>query len=241
MSAQAWSSATSLMVKSNSLRATKSTAGRALQRAVGVDGDLGADQAGLQVRIDRLQRLDGLHVRRRRTASRYARRPGRSPWPAARRRRCAGRAAGRRSAWLFSTSAAGWASQVGYQKDLISRAPGSASRRRRRNRRTKGPAGRAYAAWDAPDQVGRRLSRPPGDLSRAPSPDATAGRTPAGNSWRGEAPAPVGQPLRSARRLSANCQVSRAGTPIAISRARFSNERASAVSAGRPNSGPSTA
>ena len=241
MSAQAWSSATSLMVKSNSLRATKSTEGALVQRALGVDGDLGPDQAGLQVRIDRLQRLDGLHVggegRRRgmhdeqvvvlgqrrdvfdvQAVRRGVDRAGCSP-PA--------RPAARARSETSRTSPPG--------------APGSGSRRRRRNRRTKGLGGRAYAAWDAPDQIGRRLSRPPGDLSRAPSPDATAGRTPAGNSWRGEAPAPVGQPLRSARRLSANCQVSRAGTPIAISRARFSNERASAVSAGKPKSGPSTA
>ena len=62
-------SATSLMVKSNSLRATKSSSSQACKRARGIDRDLGADHADLEIGIGRLQRADGLHVggkRRRR-------------------------------------------------------------------------------------------------------------------------------------------------------------------------------
>ena len=56
-------SATSLMVKSNSLRATKSTAARPDQALPGLDRDLGADQADAYARIDLLDHLRGLHVR----------------------------------------------------------------------------------------------------------------------------------------------------------------------------------
>ena len=55
-------SATSLMVKSNSLRATKSIARDALRLVLGLDRDLGADEADLEIRIERLHRLGRLHV-----------------------------------------------------------------------------------------------------------------------------------------------------------------------------------
>jgi hypothetical protein len=51
------------MVKSNSLRATKSIARPAIQALLRLDRDLGADEADLDARIDRLDHLGGLHVR----------------------------------------------------------------------------------------------------------------------------------------------------------------------------------
>ena len=57
MSAKSRSSATSLMVKSNSLRATKSMAPPCCQASAGLHGDLGADHADLERRVGVLQRL----------------------------------------------------------------------------------------------------------------------------------------------------------------------------------------
>ena len=63
---QSLPSATSLMVKSNSLRATKSTSRRGAEATEGVDRDLRADEAGLEARIGGLQRLDCFDVGRER-------------------------------------------------------------------------------------------------------------------------------------------------------------------------------
>ena len=94
---------------------------RGLQAAFGVDRDLGADEAGLEPRIGGLQRLDRLHVggeRRRRGVQHDEIEVARL---AHHRRRARCGAAARRSASSPRTRAAGWASQVGYQNERISR------------------------------------------------------------------------------------------------------------------------
>ena len=108
---------------------------------------LGADEADLQRRVRLLQRRRHLHVRRERRrrgvdhAQLVVARLRRSP----RRGRC--RAGGASISLLPGTSAAGCASQVGYQNDCGSpAAPGSASRRRRRTRRTTADAGTASSS-----------------------------------------------------------------------------------------------
>ena len=111
-------SATSLTVKSNSLRATKSTAGASRQAGVGLDGDLGADQADLEAGIGGLEAPRSPARRTRTRASRCAARRGRSRAPrrttASRPMRCGGASI----SFEPSTRAAGCASQVGYQNEL---------------------------------------------------------------------------------------------------------------------------
>ena len=140
------------MVKSNSLRATKSIAGAPAPGSPSASHrDLGADQADLQRSGSRPSAPRRPSRRRRRTGSRCAARPARSPWPAAATSaRLDAGAAARRSACCPRTRAAGWASQVGIPERLdLALAPGSASRRRRRSRRTRAPAGTGSSSWRA--------------------------------------------------------------------------------------------
>ena len=117
MSAKSRPSATSLMVKSNSLRATKSIGAPRLQALLRLDRDLGADEADLQrsgsrpsapprpctsAAKDGVRGVDHAQL----VAARQR------PAPAA--GRC--RAGGASISLLPGTRAAGWASQVGYQK-----------------------------------------------------------------------------------------------------------------------------
>jgi len=113
-------SATSLIVKSNSLPATKSTALDALRLPAGFDRHFGADQARFQVGVGGFERLDRLDVGskgRRRSVQNDKIEVARGCHDVAEFQ------AVRRASMslLPSTSAAGWASQVGYQNERISR------------------------------------------------------------------------------------------------------------------------
>ena len=134
-------SAISLIVKSNSLRATKSIGARRGEARLRLDRDLGADEADLEPRVDVLQRLGDLDVggegRGRGVQHRQLVIAGerqhvveRAAAPAARRSACCRAPAPPAGPARSDTRTSG------------SRAsPGSASRRRRRTRRTTAGAG----------------------------------------------------------------------------------------------------
>jgi hypothetical protein len=107
-----------LIVKSNSLRATKSMTGAALRLPAGSTATLAP---GFERGVHRFERFDSLDIRSERGRRRMqhgkiviARICGNLSEPKTTRR-------GASINLLFSTKAAGWASQVGYQNERISR------------------------------------------------------------------------------------------------------------------------
>ena len=141
-------SATSLMVKSNSLRATKSTAVACLEAACGSTATLAPTRPTLRSGLRVLQRLDGLDVgreRRRRGVQHdevvvvgLAHDVGRATG------RCGGASISLRA--LDQRGGLGEPGRIPEGLDLAA-SPGSASRRRRRSRRRTAPAGTGSSSW----------------------------------------------------------------------------------------------
>ncbi len=117
---QGWSSATSLMVKSNSLRATKSTAGASIMLRSGCTATLAPIRPAL---------ICGLAAFKASMVATSDLKDGTEVWATTRSKPLAMAVTslsfcpcgGASTSLDFSTRAAGWASQVGYQKERISR------------------------------------------------------------------------------------------------------------------------